>query len=57
MNYIIDSAYDVNYGVRPLKRFISRNIETVIAKSLIDETIKYGDSITIDVDNDKIIIK
>jgi ATP-dependent Clp protease ATP-binding subunit ClpB len=57
MNYIIDSAYDINYGVRPLKRFISRNIETVIAKSLIDETIKYGDSITIDADKEKIIIK
>ncbi|MDD4298764.1 MAG: AAA family ATPase [Bacilli bacterium] len=55
-DYIIDSAYDVNYGVRPLKRFISRNIETMIAKYLIDETIIYGNSITIDVSHEKIIL-
>jgi ATP-dependent Clp protease ATP-binding subunit ClpB len=57
IEYIIDSAYDVNYGVRPLKRFISRNIETMLAKDLIDETIKYGDNITLDVENSKLIIK
>ncbi|MDD2470022.1 MAG: AAA family ATPase, partial [Bacilli bacterium] len=55
-DYIIERAYDVNYGVRPLKRFISRNIETMIAKYLIDETIIYGNSITIDVSDDKIIL-
>lgn len=57
LNFIVDSAYDVNYGVRPLKRFISRNIETMLAKELIDESIKYGSIVTIDVDNDKIILK
>lgn len=57
MKYIIDSAYDINYGVRPLKRFISRNIETLLAKELIEESIKYGDTVIIDVINDKITIK
>jgi ATP-dependent Clp protease ATP-binding subunit ClpB len=57
MNFIIDSAYDVNYGVRPLKRFISRNIETLIAKSLIEEKIKYGDTVIIDESNEKIILR
>jgi ATP-dependent Clp protease ATP-binding subunit ClpB len=57
INYIIDSAYDINYGVRPLKRFISRNIETMIAKELIEEKIKYGDKITLDVQNSKLILQ
>jgi ATP-dependent Clp protease ATP-binding subunit ClpB len=56
IDYIIDSSYDINYGVRPLKRFISRNIETIIAKDLIEEKIKFGDKIKIDVIDDEIII-
>lgn len=56
ITYIIDSAYDVNYGVRPLRRFISRNIETLIAKEIIEGKISYGVNITIDVVNEKIVI-
>ena len=57
IKYIVESSYDVNYGVRPLKRFISRNIETLIAKYLIEEKIKFADNITIDIENNQIIIK
>ncbi|MFA7367965.1 MAG: hypothetical protein WC008_06620, partial [Bacilli bacterium] len=43
--YIIDNAYSYEYGARPIKRFIQRNIETYIAKSIlssmIDENYKY----------------
>ncbi len=52
----MDSAYDINYGARPLKRFINRNIETLIAKELINNNIKYGDTIKIDYNN-KIILE
>lgn len=55
-NYIIERAYDINYGVRPLKRFISRNIETLIAKNLIDEKIKFGNTIMVDVKDNIIVI-
>ncbi len=56
IEHIIDSAYDINYGVRPFKRFISRHIETEIAKQLIEEKINYGDNITVDFNNDNIEI-
>ncbi len=56
-DYIMESAYDINYGVRPLKRFISRYIETLIAKGLIEERIKYGSKINIDVENNEIVVK
>ena len=55
--YIIEAAYDINYGVRPIKRYISRDIETLIAKVLIENKIKYGSKIKIDVENNKIVIK
>lgn len=47
--YIIDSSYDENYGARPIKRFVSRNIETLIAKSIISGDIKFNSTILIDV--------
>lgn len=56
-NYIIESAYDINYGARPLRRFISRYIETLIAKKIVNNQIKFNDSIKIDYKNNKIIIE
>ena len=55
--YIIDNSYDVKFGARPIKRFVQRNIETLIANEIISNNIKYNSSITIDLDNDKLIIK
>ncbi len=54
--FIIESSYDVNYGARPLKRFISRNIETLIAKYIIEDKIKYDSKIIIDVEKNNFII-
>ena len=55
-DYIVESSYDVKYGARPIKRFISRNIETLIANNIILDNIKFDSTITIDVDKDKFII-
>ena len=55
--YIINNSYDERYGARPIKRYVSRNIETLIANNIISNNINYGDKITIDVDKDKFIIK
>ena len=55
--YIVNSSYDPNYGARPIKRFISRNIESLIANSIINDEISINSNILIDVDNNKLIIK
>ena len=55
--YIIENSYDEKYGARPIKRFVSRNIETLIAKAIIDDKIKYNDNITIDVHHDQLAIE
>ena len=55
-NWIVDRGYDHNYGARPLKRFLSKNLETLLAKKLIDGSIISGDKLTIDVSNDNLII-
>ena len=55
--YIINNAYNEQYGARPIKRFISRNIENVLARKIIEDEIKYGSIITIDIENDNIVLK
>ena len=57
IEYIIDNAYDEKYGARPIKRFVQRNIETLIAESIIKDNIKYGDTITIDLIDNKLKIQ
>ncbi len=56
-DFIIDSSYDEKYGARPIKRFVSRNLETLIAKNIILDKIKFNSTIKIDVENNNLIIK
>ncbi len=55
--YIVDHAYDERYGARPIKRYVSRHIETLIAEAIIADQIKFNSLITIDVENDKFVLK
>ena len=54
--YIIDNSYNENYGARPIKRYITKNIKSLIAKNIIEDKIKINDTLNIDVENDKFII-
>ena len=56
-NYIIDNSFDPNFGARPIKRYVSRNIESLIANALINDDITFGSNINIDIDNNKFYIK
>ena len=49
-NKIIDDAYTPEFGARPIKRYVTKNIETLIAESLLKETIHRGDNLLIDFD-------
>jgi len=49
--YILDQAFSKEYGARPLKRFIQKEIETFIAKGLIQGKITPKVPVTLDVKN------
>lgn len=55
-NYIIDQGYDPNYGARPLRRFLQRKAETLIAKKIIEGDIEPGTVLVLDHDGEKLII-
>ncbi|MBQ7031807.1 MAG: AAA family ATPase [Bacilli bacterium] len=56
-DYVIEESYEPEYGARPIKRYVTRNIETLLANKIIEDEIKYGSKITIDVKDDEFIIK
>ena len=56
INYFIENGYDEAYGARPLKRLVTKELETLIARKLIDNDIKFGETINVSVKDDQIII-
>ncbi len=55
-DYLVDKGFDYNYGARPLKRVVSKNLETLLAKSMIEGKIITGDNILVDVKDDNLIL-
>ena len=55
--YIIDSSYDKTFGARPIKRFVSKNIETLIANEIIKGNIEFNSKIKIDIQNNGLFLE
>ena len=55
-DYIIDHSYEESYGARPIKRYVTHNIETLIADKIVRDEIEYGATITVDVKDDKLVL-
>ena len=56
-DFIIDNSYDEAFGARPIKRYVQRNVESLIANNIIQDKIKFNSTITIDVKDNKLNIK
>ena len=54
---IIEQGYDVSFGARPLKRFISGTLETMVAKKIISGEVKPNSIIVVDQKNEEFEIK
>ena len=55
-SYIVAQGYDPIYGARPLKRFMQRSVETLIARKLIAEDVQPRTELLVDYDGDKLVI-
>ena len=55
--FIIDASYDENYGARPIKRYVSRNLETLLAEKIIMDEIKFDSKVIVDVESNQFILK
>ncbi len=55
-NYLIENGYDPVYGARPLKRFVQKKLETLIAKKILEQEILPKSKINIDFDEKELTI-
>ena len=55
--YLVEKGYDEEYGARPLKRLIQREIENVLSNKLISDEIVEGDLVDITAKNDALLVK
>lgn len=49
-SFIVENGYDPAYGARPLKRFMQKFVETLIARRIIGDDLLPGDTIIVDTD-------
>ena len=54
--YIIDNGYDPIYGARPLRRFLQRNVETLIGREIIAGDLSAGTKLIVDLQDGQLHI-
>lgn len=57
LDFIAEVGYDPVYGARPLKRIIQRQLETQIAKGILRGDYTDGDTIFVDIENERLAFK
>ena len=45
--FVIDSSYDPLFGARPMKRFIQDEVETLIARTMLENDLSMGDTLDV----------
>ncbi len=55
-DYLIENGYDETYGARPLKRFVQKKLETLIARGILSQKIMPNNEIKIDIKENELII-
>ena len=55
--FISDNGYDPVYGARPLKRYLQSHAETLIAKHIIKNNPKAGETIVLDADENGLLLR
>ncbi len=57
LDFLAEIGYDPVYGARPLKRSIQRYLETAIAKSILKSEFKAGDTIYVNVEDERLKLR
>lgn len=54
--YLITNGYDPVYGARPLKRFVQKQLETLIARKIIEQRILPKQEVRVDYNGENLVI-
>ena len=55
--FVTEQAYDPSFGARPLKRYLQKNVETLLAKKILRGDVHMGEEIVLDVKDDTLYIQ
>ncbi len=55
--FIIGESYNPQYGARPLRRYVQHTVETMLSKKLLQGAVLPGQTVTVDVQNDQLILQ
>ena len=56
-DYIVDAAYDPQYGARPLRRYVQHTVETLLAKRILRGDLLPGSTVTVDVEDNELVLR
>ena len=54
--YIVENAYDPSFGARPLKRYLQKHVETLVAKLILADEVSQNGEILITLDENENLI-
>lgn len=54
---LANMGYDPQFGARPLKRVIQKEVENRVARAILDGTIRDGDTVEVDARNGKVVLE
>ena len=54
LDFILENAYEPGFGARPLKRYMQKHVETLVAKEILEDRVKEGDTIEIRLQDEKL---
>ena len=56
-NKVIDESFDKEFGARPVKRYITKNIETLLSNYILSNSIEEDKNLVVDVLENNFLIK
>lgn len=57
LDFILNASFSPQYGARPVKRYISHKLETILSKMIIRGDVMDGDTIVVEVEADDLSVK
>ena len=56
-DHMVENGYDPAYGARPVKRLMQRELTNLLAKSILDGSVRRDETITVDVSGAEVVLK
>jgi ATP-dependent Clp protease ATP-binding subunit ClpB len=57
VDHIVERSYSPTYGARTVRRFLEKNLETLLASKILKDEIKEGSVITVDFNEDRLVLR